>query len=59
MTTVPNDEVIVPLQNEDIVIPLQGTDTVHLKVDPADKVEPENFQSEVSKRSTRERRSAK
>ena len=33
MTTVLNDEVVVPLQNENTVIPLQGTDTAHPEVD--------------------------
>ena len=44
MTTIPNDEVVVPLQNENTVVPLKGTDTVHPEVDPADEVDPENSQ---------------
>jgi len=57
MTTVPNNEVIVLFKDENIVVPLQDTDTVHPKVDHIDKVEPENFQPQVPRRSTRERRS--
>ena len=57
MTTVPNDEVVVPLQNENTVVLLQGTDTVHPEVDPADEVEHENSQPQVPRRS-RKRRSA-
>jgi len=58
MTTIPNDEVVIPLQNENTAVPLQGTDTVHLEVDPADEVESKNSQPQVPRRSTRERRSA-
>jgi len=58
MTTVPNDEVIVPLQYENTVVPLQGTYAVHLEVEPANMVEPENLQPQVPRRSTKERRSA-
>jgi len=53
--TVPNDEVVTPLQNENIVISLQGTDTIHPEVEPADEVKPENSQPQVPDRSTRER----
>ena len=42
MTTVPNDEEVVPLQNESTIVPLQGIDIVHPEVDPADEVKPEN-----------------
>ena len=41
MTTLPNNEVVDPLQNKITVVPWQGTDTVHPEVDPADEVEPE------------------
>ena len=58
MIIVPNDEVIVPLQYENIVVPIQGTNTVHPEVDLTDEVEPENSQSQVPRRSIRERRSA-
>ena len=57
MTTVLNDEVVVPLQYENTVLPLQGTYTVHPKVNPADEVEPENLQPQVPRRSIRKRRS--
>jgi len=53
MTTVPNDEVVVPLQNKNIVVPLQGTDTVHPEADPAGEVELENSQVQVPRRSSR------
>ena len=43
MTTVPNDEVVVPLQNKNTIVPLQGTNTTHPKVDPADEIELENI----------------
>ena len=42
MTTVPNDEVVVPLQHENTVVPLQGTYTVHPELDSADEVKPKN-----------------
>ena len=58
MTTVPNDEVDIPLQDENTVIPLRGIDIVHLKVDPVDEVESENSQPQVPRRSTGDRRSA-
>jgi len=58
MIAVPSDEVVVPLQNKNTVVPLQGTDTVHPEVNPTDEVEPENSQSQVPRRSTRERKSA-
>jgi len=58
MIIIPNDEVLVPLQNENTVLLLQGTNIVHLEVDLADKIEPENPQPQVPRRSTRERRSA-
>jgi len=35
-------------------VTLHDPDTVHSEVDPADVVEPENPQSQVPKRSTRE-----
>jgi len=56
MTIVPNDKVVVPLQNKNTVVPLQGTNTVYPEVDPTDKVEPENSQPQVPRRSTKERR---
>jgi len=58
MTTVPNDEVVVPHQNENTVAPFQGTYTVHPEVDFADEVESENSQPQMPRRPTRERRSA-
>jgi len=58
MITVPNNEVIVPLQYEKIVIHLQGIYTVHLEVDSPDEIEPENSQPQVPRRPIRERRSA-
>ena len=39
MITIPNDEVVVPLQNENTVVLLQGTYIIHSEVDPADEVE--------------------
>ena len=57
MTTVSNDQVIVPLQNENTVVPLQVTDTVHPELDPANKVKLENSQPQVPRRSTKKRRS--
>ena len=57
MTIVLNDKVVVLLQDETTVVSLQGTCTVHPEVDHADKVEPENSQPQVPKRSTKERRS--
>ena len=57
MTTVLNDEAVVPLHNENIVILLQGTYTIHPEVDPADEVESASSQPQVPIRSTRERRS--
>jgi len=57
-TIVSNDEVVVLPQHENIVIPLQGTNIVHPEVDPVDEVESENLQSQVPRRSIRERRSA-
>jgi len=56
LTTVSNDDVVIPLQYENTVVPLQGTYTVHLEVNHADEVESENFQLQVPRRSTRERR---
>jgi len=56
MTTIPNDKVVALLQNENTVLLLQSTDTVHSEVNRADKVE--NSQSQVPRRSIRERRSA-
>ena len=53
MTTIQNDEVLVSLQIT--VVPLQDTYTVYLKIDSADKIEPENSQSQVLKRLARER----
>ena len=47
MTIISNDKVVVPLQDENTVVSLQGTYTVHPEVDSADKVEPENSQSQV------------
>ena len=44
MTIVPNGKIVVPLQDENIVASLQGAYTVHLEVDHADEVEPENSQ---------------
>ena len=41
MTTVPNDEVVYPLQNENTVVSLQGKNTVHPDVVPAYEVEAE------------------
>jgi len=38
MTTVPNNEVIIPLQNKNTVVRLQGTNTVHPEIDPMDEV---------------------
>ena len=58
MTTVLNDEVVVPSQHENTVVPVQGTNIVHPEVDHADKVEPKNSQPQVPRRSNRERRSA-
>jgi len=58
MVTVPNDEVIVSLQHKNTVVPLQGTYTVYSEEDPVNEVELENLQSQVPKRSARERRSA-
>ena len=58
MITVPNDEAVVLPQHENTVVPLQGTNTVHPKVDPAGEIEPEILQPQVTRRSTRERRSA-
>ena len=52
MTNFPNDEIVVPLQDENTVTLLQGTNTIHPEVDP------ENSQSQVPRRSIRERRSA-
>jgi len=44
VTTVPNDEVVVPLQNVNIVIHLQGIDIVQPELDPVDEVKIENSQ---------------
>ena len=57
MITALNDVVIVPLQHKNTGVPLQGTNIVLHEVDPADEVEPENFQLQVPRKSTRERRS--
>jgi len=42
MTIVPNNEVVVLHQHKNIFVPLQGIYAVHLKVDPAEEIEPEN-----------------
>ena len=57
MTIVPNDKVVVPLQDENTVASLEGSYTVHPEVDDVGKVETENSQPQVPRRSTRERRS--
>ena len=57
ITIVSNDKVVVPLQDENIVASLQDTYTVHPEVDHAGKVETENSQPQVPRRSTRKRRS--
>ena len=57
MTTVPNDEIVIPLQHKNTVVPLQGTYIVHPEVDPADDVKLKNSQSQVPRRLSRKRRS--
>jgi len=57
MTTVSNNEVVIPFQYENTVVPLQGIYTVHPIIDPADEVAPENSQPQVPRRSVRKRRS--
>ena len=58
MTTIPNDEVVILLQHKNTVVSLQGTNIVHPEVDPADEEEIENSQTQMLRRSIRERRSA-
>ena len=57
MTPVQNDDAVVSLLHENTIVSLQGTYKVHLEIDFADKVGPENSQAQVPRRSTRERRS--
>jgi len=58
MTTIPNNEIVVPLQHVNTVVPLQDTYTVYPELDSADEVEPKNSHPQMPNRSTRGRRSA-